>query len=97
MCCTVSFYRYYEEDSENSTPVNPEKTSFKNQTSDLNGSSNDSEEIEDPLNEHRMPITETCLQSIIPNYAVVVNNNEQSSGNDVYNIAPGENKRPVYS
>lgn len=29
------------------------KTSFKNQISDIN----DSEEIEDPLNEHRMPIT----------------------------------------
>lgn len=42
-----------------------------------------------------MPITQTCLQSIVPNYPVVVNNNEQSSGNEVYNIAPGENKHPV--
>ena len=67
------------------------KTSFKNQISDIN----DSEEIEDPSNEHRMPTTQTCLQSIVLNYPVVVNNNEQSSGNEVYNIAPGENKHPV--
>ena len=67
------------------------KTSFKNQISDIN----DSEEIEDPLNEHRMPTTQTCLQSIVLNYPVVVNNNEQSSGNEVYNIAPGEDKHPV--
>lgn len=43
-----------------------------------------------------MPINQTCLQSIIPNYPVMVDNNyEQSSGNEVYNIAPGENKHPV--
>ena len=40
-----------------------------------------------------MPINQTCLQSIIPNYPVMVdNNNEQSSGNEIYSIAPGENK-----
>jgi len=81
----------YEEDRETSTSVNQEKTSFKNQISNIN----DSEEIQDPLNKHRMPITQTCLQSIVPNYPVLVNNNEQSSGNEVYNIAPGENKHPV--
>jgi len=43
-----------------------------------------------------MPINQTCLQSIIPNYSAMVDNNhEQSSGNEVYNIAPGENKHPV--
>ena len=43
-----------------------------------------------------MPINQTCLQSIIPNYPVIVdNNNEQSSGNEIYSIAPGENKHPV--
>ena len=44
-----------------------------------------------------MPINQTCLQSIIPNYPVMVdnNNNEQSSGKEIYSIAPGENKYPV--
>ena len=56
---------------------------------------NDNEETEDPLNEHRAPINETCLQSIAPNYPVTIDNNEQSSGKEVYDIAPGENKTPV--
>ena len=86
----------YVEDNEDSTPDNQEKTSFQNQNNDLNDSNDNNEEIEDPLNEHRMPINQTCLQSIIPNYPVVVDNNhEQSAGNEIYNIAPGENKHPV--
>ena len=56
------------EDTEDSIPVNQEKSSFQNQINDLNDSNNNNEEIEDPLNEHRMPINQTCLQSIIPNY-----------------------------
>ena len=84
------------EDTEDSIPVNQEKSSFQNQINDLNDSNDNNEEIEDPLNEHRMPINQTCLQSIIPNYPVMVdNNNEQSSGNEIYSIAPGENKHPV--
>ena len=55
------------------------------------------EEIEDPLNEHRSPISETCLQSLIPDYPVIRERNESllSLGNEIYNIAPGENKHPV--
>ena len=55
------------------------------------------EEIDDPLNEHRLPISETCLQSLIPDYPVIEENNENvsSMGNEIYNIAPGENKHPV--
>ena len=69
------------------------QSSFQNQINDLNGSNDNNEEIKDPFNEHRMPINQTCLQSIIPNYPVMVdNNNEQSSGNEIYSIAPGENK-----
>lgn len=84
------------EDSEDSIPINQEKSPFHNQINDLNDSNDNNEEIEDPLNEYRMPINQTCLQSIIPNYPVMVNNNyEQSSGNEIYNIAPGENKHPV--
>lgn len=62
------------------------------QTNDLE---ND-EENEDPLNEHRGPTNETCLQSIMPNYCLTIDNyNQQSLGNEVYNIAPGENKQAV--
>ena len=55
------------------------------------------EEIEDPLNEHRLPISETCLQSLIPDYPLIEERNENllSAGNEIYNIAPGENKHPV--
>lgn len=36
------------------------------------------------------------MQSIIPDYPVTVQENDEvSSGNEVYNIAPGENKHPV--
>ena len=56
------------EDTEDLIPVNQEKSSFQNQINDLNDSNNNNEKIEDPLNEHRMPINQTCLQSIIPNY-----------------------------
>ena len=54
------------------------------------------EEKDDPLNEYRAPINQTCLQSVIPDYPVTVElNSNNSSGNEVYNIAPGENKHPV--
>lgn len=54
------------------------------------------EDKEDPLNEYRVPINETCLQSVIPDYPVTLKLNENiSSGNEVYSIAPGENKHPV--
>ena len=48
------------------------------------------------MNEFRAPINQTCLQSVIPDYPVTVElNSNNSSGNEVYNIAPGENKHPV--
>ena len=55
------------------------------------------EEVEDPLNEHRSPASETCLQSVIPDYPILTEeqNSSNSSGTEVYNIAPGENKHPV--
>lgn len=54
------------------------------------------EENDDPLNEFRAPINQTCLQSVIPDYPVTVElNSNNSSGNEVYNIAPGENKHPI--
>ena len=60
------------------------------------GNTSDNEEQDDPLNNFRSPPNETCLQSIIPDYPVTVQENDEvSSGNEVYNIAPGENKHPV--
>ena len=60
------------------------------------GNTPDNEEQHDPLNNFRSPPNETCLQSIIPDYPVTVQENDEvSSGNEVYNIAPGENKHPV--
>ena len=47
------------------------------------------EEIDDPLNTHRQATTETCLESVLPDYPVIVDNNDTNHflGNDVYNIA----------
>ena len=56
----------------------------------------DNEEQDDPLNEFRTPTNETCLQSVIPDYPVTIEENDQVSiGNEIYSIAPGENKHPV--
>ena len=45
----------------NNIDTNQEKSSFHNQINDLNDSNDNNEEIEDPLNEHRKPISQTCL------------------------------------
>ena len=56
-------------------------------------------EREDPLNEHRAATCETCLQPVIPDYPVMADaeesGNSKSAGNEIYDIAPGENKHPV--
>ena len=55
------------------------------------------EERDDPLNEFRAATSETCLQSVLPDYPVNVDKNTRlkSHGNEIFNIAPGENKHPV--
>ena len=54
------------------------------------------EETDDPLNEYRQATNETCLQSVLPDYPVTVQISERGSlGNEIYNIAPGENRHPV--
>ena len=65
---------------------------------DAEGDNDDNEEKDDPLNEHRQATSETCLQSVLPDYPTTLETNSQRSpslGNEVYNIAPGENKQPV--
>jgi hypothetical protein len=68
-------------------------------SSDVSAITDDNhEEKDDPLNEYRAPTNETCLQSVIPDYPVLVeqeNENDAAMGNEIYNIAPGENKHPV--
>ena len=55
------------------------------------------EEQDDPLNQHRSAASETCLQSILPNYPVSCEstNSDRSTGREVFNVAPGEGKHPV--
>ena len=57
------------------------------------------EEVEDPLNEHRSPANETCLQSVIPDYPRVTeeHNSNNSTGREIYNIAPGEQTPSVFN
>ena len=61
-----------------------------------NDNANSNEEgNEDPLNEYRAPVSETCLESVIPYYPVTADDSAQSTRNEVYSIAPGENKHPL--
>ena len=56
------------------------------------------EETEDPLDEFRTPTTETCLQSILPDYPVHLQckGTLDSAGNEVFNIAPGKGGNFIY-
>ena len=70
--------------------------STSNEDSTDDGNTPENEEKDDPLNNFRSPPNQTCLQSVIPDYPVTVQENDGvSSGNEVFNIAPGENKHPV--
>ena len=56
------------------------------------------EEQDDPLNEYRSPTNETCIQAILPDYPIIIEENSStnvSTGREIYNVAPGENKHPV--
>ena len=45
--------------------------------------------MKDPLNEHRSPANETCLQSVIPDHPIITgeHNSSSSIGREIYNIA----------
>ena len=60
-------------------------------------SNDNTEERDDPLNEYRQPTNEICLQPVLPDYPVTIQQDAGncSLGNEVYNIAPGENRHPV--
>ena len=78
------------------SPINPKESNCD--SSNVHEQAlNYEEEVDDPLNEHRSPANETCLQSVIPDYPVITEdfNANKSTGREIYNIAPGENKHPV--
>ena len=54
----------------------------------------DNKENDDPQSEYQSSVSETCLQSRIPNYPVGDGNDKHSTGIEVYSIAPGEDKQP---
>ena len=66
-----------------------------NETSKKAQQEEQEEEIDDPLNKHRAPNNETCIQAIIPDYPVTIDQQNVSTGQEIYSIAPGENKHPV--
>ena len=66
-----------------------------NETSKNTEQNEQEEEIDGPLNEHRAPTNETCIQAIIPDYPVTSDHQNASTGNEIYSVAPGENKHPV--
>ncbi|XP_078375419.1 uncharacterized protein LOC144658809 isoform X2 [Oculina patagonica] len=72
--------------SQNGTPANENYEDY-----------DDDCEREDPLNEHRAATCETCIQSIIQDYPVIFEDQGRaaSAGNEIFDIAPGENKHPV--
>ena len=55
----------------------------------------DLEENDDALNNHRQATNETCLQSVLPDYHVTLQQNG-SLGNEIYDIAHGENRHPAF-
>ena len=82
--------------SDTNVDINEINTSTHTLTSKQHINDN-SEEREDPLNEYRQATNESCLQSVLPDYPIRIaqSNKNCSLGNEVYNIAPGENRHPV--
>ena len=83
-----------EDDTSNNVTTDTDRALKHDARENDNVNSNE-EENEDPLNEYRAPVSETCLESVIPYYPVTADDSAQSTGNEVYSIAPGENKHPV--
>jgi len=79
-----------DNDSQN-TSMSVLQNSLDNELSDKQSEN----EVEDPLSQLRAPTIETCLQSTIPDYPVRLEQTAPSLGNEIYDIAPGENKHPV--
>lgn len=86
---------YDDDEVEEITESNCETQNLSNQDIAID-TLDEIEEIDDPLNDHRMPTNETCLQSVIPNYQIQFDDTpEVARGNEIHEIAPGENRHPV--
>ena len=88
-----------QDNSDNSESANFDKN--ENTSTDMSKQvkqhiTDDTEENDDPLNEYCQATNETCLQSVLSDYPVTIQSNKNCSlGNEVYNVAPGENRHPV--
>ena len=74
------------------------------------GDGENEDEADDPQNKYRASVNETCLESFVPDYPVIctltenngnesgdeLNNLPASAGNEVFSIAPGEEKHPIH-
>ena len=85
---------------ENASATNFDKNENSSSTDtckqDIITNNEHNEERDDPLNEYRQATNQICLQSVLPDYLVGNHINKNCSlGNEVYNIAPGENRHPV--
>ena len=69
----------------------------RNLDSDASVDFEDDCDREDPLNEHRAATCETYLQSIVPDCPIISDEEgrERSVGNEIFSVAPEENKHPV--
>ena len=78
-------------------PDRPTNNSDDNDDTCTSTTDDNFEETDDPLHEHRGPPNETCLQSLIPDYPVILEeeNENIALGNEFYSVAPGQNKHPV--
>ena len=57
---------------------------------------NEIEENDDPLNTHIQATHETCLQSVLPDHPIKIQQSQSCSlGNEIYDIVPGENRHPT--
>ena len=75
---------------------NNTSTDFNASEKILPDEDNEIEENDDPLNTHRQATHETCLQSVLPDYPVTLQQSRSCSlGNEIYDIAPGENRHPT--
>ena len=85
-----------EREQQCNTKENDLESMGQRENNDLESKESDNdEEDDDPLNEFRAAVNETCLQSITPMYPVTDDNDNQSTGKKIFSIAPGENKHPV--
>ena len=75
------------------TEINSTVSISQEQNCADNDATDDNEEKDNPLNEFRTPTNEICPQSVIPDYPVILEENDEASlGNEIYSVPPGEKR-----